>query len=242
MSFTPPPMPPSHWAAVTAQSADFAHLVGPHETDVVVIGAGFTGLSTALHLREKGVDVTVIEAVEPGYGASGRNNGQVIPTLTRLDPDDMIQKYGAAGDRFADLVRDSASLLFDMVRKYDLKAEAEQTGWVQPVHTAGRMRLAEKRVRQWEKRGAPVQLLSKDEVSQVTGSNLWHGGWTNMSGGHINPLALAREMARKLAELGGTVFVRSPVHRYERQGGRWIVTTPNGTVSARALVLATHSY
>jgi glycine/D-amino acid oxidase-like deaminating enzyme len=242
MSFVPPQMPPSHWVAVTPKTDSFSSLAGHHETDVLVIGAGFTGLSTALHLREKGVAVSVIEAVEPGYGASGRNNGQVIPTLSRLDPDDLVQKHGEAGDRFANLVRDSASQLFDMVRKYDLKAEAEQTGWVQPVHSPGRMRIAEKRVRQWEKRGAPVQLLSKDAVSQMTGSSLWHGGWTNTSGGHINPLALAREMARKLAELGGDVFIHSPVERYERIGSRWIVTTQNGTVSARALVLATHSY
>jgi glycine/D-amino acid oxidase-like deaminating enzyme len=242
MSFVPPPMPPSHWAAVTPRTDSFTGLAGHHETDVVVIGAGFTGLSTALHLREKGVAVTVIEAVEPGYGASGRNNGQVIPTLTRMDPDDLVRKHGDAGDRFADLVRDSASLLFELVRTYDLNAEAEQTGWIQPVHSPGRMRIAEKRVRQWEKRGATVRMLSKEDVAHMTGSSLWHGGWTNTSGGHINPLALAREMARKLVVLGGQVFVHTPANRYERKGGRWVVTTPNGTVSARALVLATHSY
>jgi glycine/D-amino acid oxidase-like deaminating enzyme len=242
MSLTPSQMPQSHWAAVTPRLDTLPSLAGHHETDVVVIGAGFTGLSTALHLREKAVCVTVIEAVEPGYGASGRNNGQVIPTLSRLDPDDLVQKHGAAGDRLADLVRDSASILFDLVRKHDLRAEAEQTGWIQPVHTPGRMRIAEKRVRQWEKRGAPVQLLSADAVAEATGSGLWHGGWTNESGGHINPLALAREMARKLVELGGSVFSLTPALRYARQGNRWLVTTPHGTVSARAMVLATHAY
>lgn len=103
------------------------------ETDTVIIGAGFTGLSTALHLAKRGVSVALAEAVEPGYGASGRNNGQVIPTLTRMDADGLIAKHGETGDRFANLVKDSADILFDLVRKHDLAAEAEQNGWMQPA-------------------------------------------------------------------------------------------------------------
>lgn len=232
----------SHWAAVTPPGASFPTLKGDITADTVVIGAGFTGLSTALHLAERGADVVVVEAVEPGYGASGRNNGQVIPTLTRMDPDDLIARHGEAGDRFADLVRDSADILFDLVRKHDLAAEAEQTGWMQPAHTPGRIKISEKRFRQWEKRGAPVGMLSKAEVAAMTGSGIWHGGFWNRSGGHINPLALAREMARKIVDLGGVIYARSPVNRYFRDGDAWVVITAQGRVKARALVLATHSY
>lgn len=237
-----PPFHDSHWAAVTPPGAFFPTLEGEIAADTVVIGAGFTGLSTALHLAERGVSVVVVEAVEPGYGASGRNNGQVIPTLTRMDPDDLIARHGEAGDRFADLIRDSADILFDLARKHDLAAEAEQTGWMQPAHTPGRIKISEKRFRQWEKRGAPVAMLSKAEVASMTGSDIWHGGFWNRSGGHINPLALAREMARKIVELGGTIYARSPVDRYFRDGDAWVVTTAQGRVKARALVLATHSY
>src|SRR5438045_7915126 len=73
--------------------------------------------------------------MEPGWGASGRNNGQVIPTLSRHDPEDIIARHGAAGERFVALVRDSASVLFDLARRYQIQAEQEQTGWVQPVHS-----------------------------------------------------------------------------------------------------------
>src|ERR1039458_9692465 len=83
----------SLWAAVTPPGPDLPELVGTAEADVIVIGGGFTGLSTALHLREVGVDVAVVEAMEPGWGASGRNNGQVIPTLSRPDPDDIVAKH-----------------------------------------------------------------------------------------------------------------------------------------------------
>ena len=106
--------PDSLWAAVTPPGPQLPELEGDAQADVIVIGGGFTGLSTALHLREAGVDVTVVEAMEPGWGASGRNNGQVIPTLSRPDPEDIIARHGAVGERFVALLRDSVSTLFDL--------------------------------------------------------------------------------------------------------------------------------
>ncbi|MGI9524079.1 MAG: NAD(P)/FAD-dependent oxidoreductase, partial [Hyphomicrobiaceae bacterium] len=132
-----PTWPDSLWAAVTPTLPELPKLEGNTTADVVVVGAGFTGLSTALHLAEQGVDVVVLEAAYPGWGASGRNNGQVIPTLTRAEPDDLVARYGAAGERFVALLRDSASTLYDVVQHHKLNAEAEQNGWIQPVHSPG---------------------------------------------------------------------------------------------------------
>src|SRR3954466_11592335 len=117
-----PAWPPSLWAAVTPPGPALPEVQGSVTADVVVIGAGFTGLSTALHLREAGVDVAVVEAAEPGWGASGRNNGQVIPTLSRPDPEDIVARHGAAGERFVALLRDSASVLFDVAHRYRIEA------------------------------------------------------------------------------------------------------------------------
>ena len=101
--------PDSLWAAATPSGPDLPELIGTQQADVIVIGAGFTGLSTALHLREAGVDVAIVEAAEPGWGASGRNNGQVIPTLSRPDPEDIVARHGEVGERFVAMLRDSAS-------------------------------------------------------------------------------------------------------------------------------------
>jgi glycine/D-amino acid oxidase-like deaminating enzyme len=242
MSASPVVWPPSLWASVTPVPAALPMLAGSVSADVAIIGAGFTGLSTALHLRDAGVDVVVVEAQEPGWGASGRNNGQVIPTLSRADPEALVKQHGEAGERFVGLIRDSASILFDLVRSHGLDCEAEQTGWIQPAHTPGRMKVAERRVREWSKWGAPVELLSADRVQQMTGSSAWHGGFWNPTGGHINPLGLARELARVVCERGGRIFSRSPVLHYARQDNRWIVTTADGQISARALILATNAY
>jgi glycine/D-amino acid oxidase-like deaminating enzyme len=234
--------PDSLWAAVTPPGPDLPELIGTNEADVVVIGSGFTGLSTALHLREAGVDVTIVEAIEPGWGASGRNNGQVIPTLSRPDPDDIVAKHGAVGERFVALLRDSASTLFDLARRYQILAEQEQAGWIQPVHSPGRIRIAERRVRQWSKFGASVELLSRDQTRQMLGSDAWFGGFWNRSGGHINPLALSRGLARVVIERGARIYARSPAISFKRHNGRWLVTTEKGEISGRALVVATNAY
>jgi glycine/D-amino acid oxidase-like deaminating enzyme len=234
--------PDSLWAAVTPPGPELPVLAGSAQADVIVIGGGFTGLSTALHLREAGVDVAIVEAMEPGWGASGRNNGQVIPTLSRPDPEDIIARHGAAGERFVALLRDSASTLFDLARRYQIQAEQEQTGWVQPVHSPGRIGIAERRVRQWSKFGASVQLLSRDETRAMLGSDAWFGGFWNRSGGHINPLALSRGLARVVLESGGRIYARSPATLFERQNDRWVVRTAQGQISGRALILATNAY
>ncbi|ABE38386.1 FAD dependent oxidoreductase [Rhodopseudomonas palustris BisB5] len=234
--------PESLWHAVTPPGPALPELRGTEAADVIVIGAGFSGLSTALHLREAGVDVAVIEAAEPGWGASGRNNGQVIPTLSRPDPEDIVAKHGAAGERLVGLIRDSASILFDVAKRHAIDAEQEQNGWVQPVHSPGRIKIAERRVRQWSKFGAPVELLSRDQTREMLGSDAWFGGFWNRTGGHINPLALARGLARTVLAQGGRIFARSPALSIERRGDRWIVKTAQGEISSRALVVASNAY
>lgn len=234
--------PPSLWVAETPPGPALPSLEGAHRSDAVVIGAGFTGLSAALHLRRAGIGVTVLEAMEPGWGASGRNNGQVIPTLSRPDPDDISARHGEAGERFVALLRDSAAILFDLVREERIEAEAEQTGWVQPVHSPGRMKIAERRVAQWSRRGAPVELISREDMARRLGSDAWFGGWWNPTGGHINPLALARGLARAVLDRGGAIYARSPVISYAATAGGWRVQTAYGEVAASALVLATNAY
>src|SRR5579872_1888521 len=217
--------PDSLWAAVTPPGPALPELAGANKADVIVIGAGFTGLSTALHLREAGVKVAIVEAMEPGWGASGRNNGQVIPTLSRPDPEDIIARHGAVGERFVALLRDSASTLFDVARRYRIEAEQEQAGWVQPVHSAGRIKIAERRVQQWSKFGAPGELLSRDQTRDMLGSDAWYGGFWNRTGGHVNPLALARGLARTVLGLGARIYARSPAISFERRNDRWVVKT-----------------
>lgn len=236
------PFPPSLWADVTAPRMAAPALDGTVNCDVAVIGAGFTGLSTALHLLEHGRKVVVIEAVEAGWGASGRNNGQVIPTMTGAEPDAMARLYGEPGEHFARLVSNSASRLFNLIREHGLDCEASQTGWFQPAHSPGRVKLSAARVEAWGRRGAPVRLLDARETADLIGSKDWFGGMLNTSGGHINPLAFARELARLVTEKGASLFENTPAEALIRTSSGWEITTPKGRVRADQVMLATNGY
>jgi glycine/D-amino acid oxidase-like deaminating enzyme len=235
-------IPPSLWAATAPPPPETAALEGETRADLCVVGAGFTGLSAALHAAEGGASAAVLEAGAIGWGASGRNNGQVIPTLSRMDPDEIARRFGDKGEAFVGLVRDSASLVFELIRRHRIEAEAVQNGWLQPAHRPSRMALAEARVRQWGKHGAPVELLDRDAMARLTGSEHWHGGWVNRTGGRINPLAFAHGLAAAALRAGTRVFTRSPAVALVRDGAAWIVRTPRGSVRADRVILATNAY
>ena len=235
--------PDSLWEATAPPPPVLPSLQGSVQANVLVIGGGFTGLSAALHAAEAGRRVVVLEASELGRGASGRNNGQVIPTLTRPDPADLIDRFGwESGERLVGLIRDSASTLFDLVRRLGIDCAAEQTGWVQPVHSPGRIKIAERRATQWGKFGADVELLDRAAVSAILGTDAYFGGWMNRTGGHINPLALVRGLAAKVVAAGAAVYVNSPALSVQRRGDSWVARTPQGMVTAGSLVLGTNGY
>lgn len=238
------PHPPSLWAATAPDRPPTTALSGDLDTDVAIIGAGFTGLSAALHLARNGIDASVLEANTVGWGASGRNNGQVIPILTAAEPDAIINRFGETGERFVRLIGNSASVLFDMIREegIDAEAEAEQNGWFQPAHSPGRVALSQRRVEAWNRFGFPAELLDAGQSADMLGTKFWHGGMFNRTGGHINPLGLSRGMASAAEKHGAKIFENSPVEQYERVGNQWIIRTNAGTVKARALILATNTY
>ncbi len=237
--------PKSIWAATAPARPLAPALAQDVEADAVVIGAGFTGLSAALELARAGQKVVVLEAQAVGWGASGRNNGQVIPTMTAAEPEAIAARYGAAGERFARLIGNSASVLFDIARREDIVdfAEAEQNGWFQPAHSPGRTALSKRRVSAWQKFGFPAEYLDREATSALLGSDFWYGGMLNPTGGHINPLGLARGLAKAAESHGATIYETTPVAGWARQGERWIVTTESGhKVSARHMILATNAY
>lgn len=234
--------PPSLWAATAPERVTTAPLKGDIEADTVVIGGGFSGLSAALHLAREGREVVLLEGQAVGWGASGRNNGQVIPTLTSAEPDAWVARYGDTGRRFAELIGQSAATTFDIIRREGINAEAEQAGWFQPAHSPGRVKLSAKRVEAWRRFGLEVDLLDRAATTALLGSDFWYGGMLAPSGGHINPLALARGLAGAVERHGGKIFEQSPVQRFERVGGEWVALTHHGRVRARALILATNAY
>jgi glycine/D-amino acid oxidase-like deaminating enzyme len=237
------PLTPSLWAATAAPAPDTAPLDGDAQADVVIVGAGYCGLSTALHLAERGVRVVVLEARDIGFGGSGRNGGQVIPGF-KYDPSEMIAMFGAEkGQRLVDFAGSTADAVFDLIDKHRMDVPHVRRGWIQGSHTTDALKLAERRARDWGAQGVATQLLDRAETARLLGTDKYFGGWVDPRGGGVQPLSYARGLARAAIAAGVVIHTASPVTQLAQAGGKWHVTTKQGAkVVAERVVLATNGY
>jgi glycine/D-amino acid oxidase-like deaminating enzyme len=219
-----------------------APLHGDKSVAVAVVGGGFTGLSAALHLAQAGVEVAVLEANEPGWGASGRNGGQVNPGL-KYEPEDIERQFGAGlGARMVALSGNAPNRVFEIIREHQIRSEAEQGGTIRAAFTAKSADFLRRATDRWQSRGAPVELLERDAALRATGTDRYVCAALDRRGGSVNPLGYARGLAEAAIRAGASIYSGSPATGVSRQGDRWSVTTPRGVVSARWLVLATNGY
>jgi glycine/D-amino acid oxidase-like deaminating enzyme len=237
------PLPPSLWVTTARAAPATPPLDRSRRADVAVVGAGYSGLAAALQLAEAGVSVIVLEAGEPGWGASGRNGGQVIPGL-KPDPDEVVAMFGPeAGERLVRVAGNAPDTLFALIDRHGIDCDARRCGWIQPAFAAADIGLITRRAEQWQRRGAPVAVLDRDTVCELVGSPIYHGGWIDHRAGSVQPLSYSRGLARAVQKAGALVCGGSRVTALKRDGGRWKVTTGHGpTVSAERVLLATNGY
>lgn len=236
------PMPQSLWAATAGPGPETPPLAGEAAADVVVVGGGFTGLSTALHAAERGANVILLEAEEPGFGASGRNGGQVIPGF-KLDPDELVARFGSdRGERLIAFAGRAPDIVFGLIERHAIDCQASRNGWIQAAHAVSAVAAVETRVKQWQRRGAPVELADRSRMTSLTGARGYVGGMIDARGGLLNPLAYARGLARAAIKAGARICGASLVTGVRPEGRRWRVETPGGAVVADQVVLATNAY
>jgi len=218
-------------------------LASGERADVVIVGGGIMGLSTALHAARLGLSVQVLEAGEIGQGASGLNGGQVIPGL-KYDPEWLLEHFGSErGEALVNFAASTADAVFDLIRDEKLAVPFVRNGWIQAAHTELALKAAANRDRQWQARGADVRLLSAAEIASMTGARGYLGGWLDRRAGVIDPLAYTSELARVVAAAGVRIAERSKVVRLANAAGVWRISTENGPeLQARAVVLATNAY
>ncbi len=234
----------SLWRATAPPAPATPSLREEIEADVCIVGGGFTGLSTALHLAEQGARAVVLEAEDPGFGASGRNHGQVVPVLSRYGPEETVARFGPEeGERFNHFVAGSAELVFDLIARHGIDCDAQPVGWLLPVDSPAREGMVRARAEAWAARGQPVRYLEAAETEALTGSRHWSGALFHGHGGNIQPLAYARGLAAAAIAAGAAVHGASKAVALSRQAdGRWRITTPEGAVTAGQVALATNAY
>lgn len=241
----PHALPASLWAATATPAPLYAEAKGDAVADVAIVGAGYTGLSTALHLAQAGKKVIVVEASEPGWGASGRNGGQIIAGL-KHDPDKLEAKFGQKlGGAITETFGAGGDLVFDLIEKYSIDCHAQRSGWIQGAHGQKPFSdIVTPRFRQWRARGVEARLLDRQEMAALTGSapDAYHGGWFDPRGGVLQPLSYARGLAAAAISQGATVLARSPALGLQREGGDWRLDLAKTSIRARQIVLATNAY
>lgn len=231
------------WYATATAAPVTAPLEGRVSADVCIVGAGFTGLTTALELARQGVKVVLLEAQEAGFGGSGRNAGHCTPTFSYYSIPSLRKILGEPwAERLIHRQTRANDRVSAMIRDYQIDCEWQQNGYVMGALRPGAVDILKGKVDQYNAVGARTRLLNRDEVTEITGSPRFHGGWFHEEAGHMNPLSYARGLARAVMQEGATLYTDSPAEDIEPEGLRWKVKTPRGEVVADKVIFATGAY
>jgi glycine/D-amino acid oxidase-like deaminating enzyme len=235
----------SLWAHTAEPARQLPSLSGDSQADVVIIGAGYTGLSAAHHIAKSGLQPVVLEANQPGWGASGRNGG-VITAKFRLSFRDVDAAHGRTmARRMYEIAHESVDIVEELVSEFGITAaRLTRSGQVKAAHSHDALQAAVNEA-QWMKReigDEEVRILDANQVRDETGSTAFVGGVLNPGSGGIHPLNYLRGLVEGLARRGVPIFQETPVLKLRRENGKVVAQTPRGAVRARQVIIATNSY
>jgi glycine/D-amino acid oxidase-like deaminating enzyme len=230
------------WAHLASKLLTLSPFVPAEYYDCVVVGAGITGCSTALHLAEKGARVCVLDAAWPGAGTSGEANGQVMADLN-LAPATIMRLYGQARAERILRVSDAApGLVFGLINRHGIACDAEQNGWIEGSPWRGSVRSLEKRAAGWRAFGAPVEMLDAGTLEKLVGSRTYRTGLIDHRGGTVNPLAYTQGLAAAALKSGALVHGAVKVRRLVPRRAKWEIVTDRGNLTSDFVAVATNAY
>ena len=186
--------------------------------------------------------MVVLEAQTPGWGASGRNGGQVNPGLIEA-PNDAIARFGPEmGQRMIRLSGQAGQLVFDLIAEHHIQCDARPVGWLRAAHNSAGMQSLVQKAEQWTQHGADLELLSRADVAQAIGTNAYIGGLIDPRGGNLHPLNYALGLCDAARAAGVQIYGKSPVQRLERRGAEHLLVTERGRLRAGRVLLCTNGY
>ncbi|NTF06175.1 FAD-binding oxidoreductase [Agrobacterium rubi] len=239
---TPNPGHTTSWYAASANTKTVrTALQGDQDADVCIIGAGFTGLSAALELAQKGFSVIVLEGERVGFGASGRNGGQIVNGYSR-DLHTIARRYGAQkAAQLGAMSLEGGQIIRERVAKYGIDCDLVDGGFFAAFTPKQITEMAANKAN-WEKHGhTGLEMVSKAEVGKYVKSDRYAGGMIDRFGGHIHPLNYVLGEAAAIESLGGRIFENSRVIAVE-QGANPVVRTAQGKVAAKYVLVCGNAY
>ena len=236
--------PASYWVETGNPAPVLPTASGDRKADVVIIGAGFTGLSTAFHLSQTGIEAVVVEAKDVGWGASGRNGG-MLPPRYKKGFATIAKTYGnEVTRRLHAIVHEAIDTVETIVSDCALDCGFARTGQITAAHSNAHL-ASLKADCAWmaaEAGDAATLVLSRSEMIDEVGANIHIGGWLDPRGAGIHPLNYVRGLADALQKRGVPIFVGSPVRRLVEEPDGIRLELPGGTITARQVVIATNAY
>ncbi len=231
----------SYYAATLNWETDYPTLEGEHRCDIAVVGAGFTGVSTALYLAEWGYDVAIIEANRVGWGASGRNGGQLIDGFVSTAKIEKLLGSDAA-DVAYQIGVECRDIVLQRIETYSINCDLK-FGFLDLALCEKDMDYFRAEIERKEERNYPhkMELVMEEDMRSVIGSDIYVGGLINRGNGHLHPLNLCIGEARAAEQNGATIFEQSPVIKIHH-GANPRVETHAGIVHAKQVVLAGNAY
>ncbi len=224
------------------KTLSFEQLDSSIETDVAIVGAGFTGLSTALHLAKLGVNVTVIEAQDVGYGASGRNVGLTNAGLWIM-PEQTEQLLGREeGRNLNQLLIDAPKYVHQLINEQQLDCDLLTNGTLHLAHSQSALVYLKDRQAQLSQYGAQIEFLDQQQTFAKSQAEGYHGALMDVNAGTLHPLKYCLELARLATEQGVKIYQQSAITKIEKSGEKFVLSSSKGQVTASKVVLATNAY
>lgn len=232
----------SYYAASANPSTARSALGSSIQADICVVGAGFTGLSTALHLVEQGKSVVVVEGAKVGWGASGRNGGQIVNGLN-AGLDTIEKKFGHDTAQFiGGMVQEGGQIIRRFVADYEIDCDLKKYNLYVGLN-AKHMQLLKDKQAVWRTHGMDdYELLDSSALQQHVKSERYTGGLLDKSGGHLHPLNLAQGEAAAVEKLGGKIYEQTRVLRVDNIESEPTVVTEHGTIACGKLILCGNAY
>lgn len=235
------PVSASGWTKTKGVGTHYDSLTEDLVTDVLVIGAGLAGSSLALHLSEQGVDTVVLEARQPGWGASGRNVGHVLPLLRDME---VFERFPDQGRAFFELFREHHTIPFDIANKYGIECDAVQNGYLNTMTSRSAFdKFKAASVHSADLLGQKLTDVDAATMLEMTGSDYYSHGLLYESGGRINPYLFTQGMVEAAVGHGARVFGDSAAARVSTDGQGWKVQLEAGhSVRCEKLIFCTNAY